>query len=90
MSNRNVHSPPLLSAVKAGHKPFPGGFSAAGLRAMGRGGWTGGSASSASPLAAFFLARRAEAIFSRSGTGLAPFSCMPPRSHDFSIDPEPR
>jgi hypothetical protein len=71
MSNRNDHSPRPLSAVKAGDKPFPAALHAGGLRAMGRGGWTSGSTSSASQLAAFFLARRAEANFSRFGPELA-------------------
>jgi hypothetical protein len=67
MSNRNDHSPRPLSAVKAGNKPFPAGLFAAARRAPGRNRGAGGSPAAASQLAAFFLARRAEANSSRSG-----------------------
>ena len=68
MSNRNDLSPRLLSAVKAGNKPFPAGLFGAGRRAPGSFGLTAAQPSAASKLAAFFLARRAETNFSRSGT----------------------
>jgi len=71
MSNRNDHSPRPLSAVKAGNKPFPAGFFGAGRRAPGRSRGTAGPSAVTSQLAAFFLARRAEANSSRSGTQTA-------------------
>jgi hypothetical protein len=71
MSNRNDHSPRPLSAVKAGTKPFPAGLFGAGRQAPGQLRVTADQPSTPSQLAAFFLARRAEANFSRSGTRIA-------------------
>jgi hypothetical protein len=68
MSNRHAHSPQPLSAVKAGNKPFPAVLTAGGRRVMGSVRAAGSSSSSATKLAAFFLARRSEADFSGFGT----------------------